>query len=313
MKQYIISSFISKFGGGNKAAVVFDDRGLSEKEMKAIAKKNNLSETAFISIKESSFPYFTIRYFTPEEEVDICGHAALASFYVLEQLGYFRGDKAYHLTKAGRLTVLKQEDVFLIQMKDPEVIGFADKDDIKRMTSLKEEDIIANMDGNISIISTGLKDAIIEVDSLRTLKNMSINKEEMISFCKRKDIVGAHVFSRETIEDDSDFSCRNFAPAVGIDEESATGTSNASLIYYVKAFADFKEEGINPLLNEVSFNTELSFPKSPTLICGECPRAAKSSTPGHLLLPQRGNSPCMDSANTQQGINPPLNEVSFNT
>ncbi|MDD2481236.1 MAG: hypothetical protein PHF82_03775, partial [Lutispora sp.] len=87
--------------------------------------------------------------------------------------------------------------------------------------------------------------------------------------------------------------------------------SNASLIYYVKAFADFKEEGINPPLNEVSFNTELSFPKSPTLICGECPRAAKSSTPGHLLLPLRGNSPCMDSANTQQGINPPLNEVSF--
>jgi len=275
MKQYIISSFISKLGGGNKAAVVFDDRGLSEKEMKTIAKKNNLSETAFISMKESSFPNFTIRYFTPEEEVDICGHAALASFYVLEQLGYFRGDKAYHLTKAGRLTVLKQEDVFLIQMKDPEVIGFADKDDIKRMTSLKEEDIIANMDGNISIISTGLKDAIIEVDSLRTLKNMSINKEEMISFCKRKDIVGAHVFSRETIEDDSDFSCRNFAPAVGIDEESATGTSNASLIYYVKAFANLEEE-------RSSFNTELSFPKS-----------------------------SMDSANTQQGINPPLNEVSF--
>ena len=62
---------------------------------------------------------------------------------------------------------------------------------------------------------------------------MSINRELMIAYCKEKNIIGAHVVSRETMEEDSDFACRNFAPAVGIDEESATGTSNASLIYYI--------------------------------------------------------------------------------
>lgn len=237
MKQYILSSFISKNGGGNKAAVVFDDKGLFENDMKVIAKYNNFSETAFISMKESSFPNFKIRYFTPEEEVDICGHAALASFYVLDKLGYFVGERAYHLTKAGKLKVLKKEDIYLIQMKNPEIVGFAEINDVEKITTLKRENIITNKNGNISIVSTGLKDAIIEVDSLTTLKNMSIKKEEMIAFCNSKDIVGAHVVSRETIEEDSDFSCRNFAPAVGIDEESATGTSNASLIYYVKTMA----------------------------------------------------------------------------
>lgn len=93
MKQYILSSFISKFGGGNKAAVVFDDEGLNEKDMKAIAKYNNFSETAFISIKESCYPDFNIRYFTPEEEVDICGHAALASFSFLISLDIWKRKK----------------------------------------------------------------------------------------------------------------------------------------------------------------------------------------------------------------------------
>lgn len=240
MKQYILASFVSKQGGGNKAAVVLDDKGLTEKEMKDIAKINNFSETAFIDMKKSSYPDFTIRYFTPSEEVDICGHAALASFYILDKLGCLKGDEAFHLTKAGRLKVIRNEDIFLIEMKEPEIAGFAEIDDVERITSLKKDDIIPDMNGKISIVSTGLKDAIIEVTNLMVLKNMKIKKDEMIAFCNSKNIVGAHVVSRETLEDDSDFSCRNFAPAYGIDEESATGTSNASLVYYIKNLAKNK-------------------------------------------------------------------------
>lgn len=241
MKQYILSSFVSSNGGGNKAAVVFDDMGLNENQMKTIAKFNNLSETAFISMKESYYPDFTIRYFTPVEEVDICGHAALASFYILDKLGCFSGQEAYHMTKAGKLKVIKKDDIFLIQMKKAEIVGYAEIDEIKRITTLKDDDIVPDINGKVSIISTGLKDAIIEVNSLDILRSMDINKNEMIDFCNRNGIVGAHVVSRETIEDDSDFSCRNFAPAVGIDEESATGTSNASMIYYMKNLARNRE------------------------------------------------------------------------
>lgn len=233
VKQYIISSFISASGGGNKAAVVLDQKGLTDKQMLGIAKFNNLSETAFINMEESDGENFLIRYFTPEEEVDICGHAALASFHLLDTLGYINCDEIYHKTKAGKLKVIKKNDIFLIQMKPPEIIGYSSIDDILHITTLNKDDIIPNKEGVISIVSTGLKDVIVEVATIEALRDMSINKELMIAYCKEKNIIGVHVVSRETIEEDSDFACRNFAPAVGIDEESATGTSNASLIYYI--------------------------------------------------------------------------------
>ena len=130
----------------------------------------------------------------------------------------------------------------LAKGKRNEYINLASRNRLRIFRMPAPRGIITDINGKISIVSTGLKDAIIEVDSMQALKNMSIKKEEMIAFCKSKDIVGAHVVSRETIEEDSDFSCRNFAPAVGIDEESATGTSNASLIYYIKTMAKEKIE-----------------------------------------------------------------------
>lgn len=233
MKQYIIASFVSKHGGGNLAAVVLDDKGLSEEQMLEMAKKNNLSETAFVDLKNSDNKNLTIRYFTPVEEVDICGHAALASFYLLNELGSIDSHGLFHKTKAGKLRIIKRENMFFIQMKEPKIVDYFSIDEVMDFTTLKENDILPNRKGNISIVSTGLKDAIIIVSSLKVLKDMKIYRENMIYHCNKKNIIGAHVVSRETIEDDSDFAVRNFAPAVGIDEESATGTSNASLIYYM--------------------------------------------------------------------------------
>ncbi len=243
MKQYIISSFISKYGGGNKAAVVLDDRGLEPEQMLGIAKMNNLSETAFINLEKSDKVNYEIRYFTPSEEVDICGHAALASFYILDKTGKISFDEVFHKTKAGRLRVIKKENMYFVQMKAPEIGDYFSIDEVIDFTTLRAEDILLNKKGNVSIVSTGLKDAIIEVSSLKALKEMRINKERMIYHCNKKNIIGAHIVSRETIEKDSDFIARNFAPAVGIDEESATGTSNASLIYYMihEGLAEEKE------------------------------------------------------------------------
>ncbi len=238
MRQFILSSFVSVGGGGNKAAVVFDDFGLSDQQMLQVAKKNNFSETAFICFVNSDTNKFSIRYFTPTDEVDICGHAALASFQVLKQLGYLNEGIAYHRTKAGELKVLIDGDTILIEMRKPEVVMQLTKEAVTKLVTINEANIIPGSHGRIDVISTGLKDIILEVDGIETLKSMSVVKENLIKFCKDNDLIGMHVVSRETIEADSDFSCRNFAPAVGIDEESATGTSNASLLYYVLKESD---------------------------------------------------------------------------
>lgn len=233
MQQYILRSFVSKSGGGNKAAVVFDDSGMSDSQMLRLAKKNNFSETAFVDFRRSDENKYQIRYFTPEEEVDICGHAALASFHLLRQLGYIKGNTAYHRTKAGELKVLIDNDIILIEMKKPELVMKLDLGTVMETIDVDAASIVAAQDGLIQVISTGLKDIILEVNGMDTLRNMNIKKESMISVCQKYNLVGMHVVSRETIEKDSDFCCRNFAPAVGIDEESATGTSNASLLYYM--------------------------------------------------------------------------------
>ena len=232
MQQYILSSFVSNRGGGNKAAVVFDDFGMSFWQMLEVAKKNNFSETAFIDFNKSDGNRFNIRYFTPAEEVDICGHAALASFQVLKQLGYLRENFAYHRTKAGELKVLIEGDSILVQMNKPELIMQLSSNIIIDIVDAEKDEIITNRNGMIDVISTGLKDIILEVNGIEALKKLSIKKDKMIEVCREYGIIGMHVVSRETIEQDSDFSCRNFAPIVGIDEESATGTSNASLLYY---------------------------------------------------------------------------------
>lgn len=234
MQQYILSSFVSSKGGGNKAAVVFDDYGMSYKEMLGLAKKNNFSETAFIDFSKSDGNKYNIRYFTPTEEVDICGHAALASFQVLKQLGYLKDNVAYHRTKAGELKVLIEKEAILIQMKKPEDVMQLSKNIIMEIIEVKENEIITNKNGMIDVISTGLKDIILEVSGIEALMNLNVIKDKMMEVCSKYDIIGMHVVSRETIEKNSDFCCRNFAPAVGIDEESATGTSNASLLYYIK-------------------------------------------------------------------------------
>lgn len=233
MRQFILNSFVSKVGGGNKAAVVFDDLGLSRLQMKKIAGRNNFSETAFIDVSNCSDKKFTVRYFTPTEEVDICGHAALASFCVLKELGYLKEGFAYHRTKAGELKAILEQDRILIEMKKPEVVMEFPTASVKEVIDITEDKIIPNRNGRIDVISTGLRDIILEVSGIEVLKGMNINKDRMIDLCNKYNLIGMHVVSRETIECDSDFCCRNFAPAVGIDEESATGTSNASLLYYI--------------------------------------------------------------------------------
>lgn len=233
MQQYILNSFVARGNGGNKAAVVFDDFGMSETEMLKVAKKNNFSETAFIDFRNSSDSKYIIRYFTPVEEVDICGHAALASFQVLKQLGYISGKVVYHKTKAGELKVLSVNNLILIEMKSPELVMQLPVDAVLKTVDIDINKIVKNKSGMIDVISTGLKDIILEVVDMNTLENMNVKKDKLIELCRANSLIGMHVVSRETIEGDSDYACRNFAPAVGIDEESATGTSNASMLYYM--------------------------------------------------------------------------------
>ena len=105
LKMYQVDAFANKLFSGNPAAVVILESPLKDDVMQLIAAENNLSETAFVSINESRF---SIRWFTPSIEVDLCGHATLASARILfEYYPTLAGKEINFDSKSGNLKVTK--------------------------------------------------------------------------------------------------------------------------------------------------------------------------------------------------------------
>ena len=113
---YQIDAFASKSFEGNPAAVCPLDEWLPDETMQSIALENNLSETAFFVPKGNGYH---IRWFTPASEVDLCGHATLASAYVLFNiLGYKKGKVEFD-SRSGTLSVIKKNSIILRSNSTP--------------------------------------------------------------------------------------------------------------------------------------------------------------------------------------------------
>lgn len=106
-KMYQVDAFTKTLFAGNPAAVcILGSEWLPENTMQLIAAENNLAETAFIIGKEKSY---SIRWFTPAVEVDLCGHATLAAAHVLFQHEGFIGDEVVFASRSGNLGVKKHQ------------------------------------------------------------------------------------------------------------------------------------------------------------------------------------------------------------
>ena len=109
MKYFVVDAFAEKVFEGNPAGVCVLERGLPEELMRKIAMENNLSETAF-AVKEGDV--YRLRWFTPGGEVDLCGHATLATAYVLANFVDAASDGFAFETLSGRLTVVRKGDLY---------------------------------------------------------------------------------------------------------------------------------------------------------------------------------------------------------
>ncbi|MFI8709395.1 PhzF family phenazine biosynthesis protein [Bacillus sp. NPDC077411] len=229
IKAYMLNAFTKDEKGGNPAGVVLDTKGLTTKTMQAIANKLNFSETVFVL--PSVDADYEIKYFTPNEEVAICGHATIATFSLLVQI---RGmsSKIYSIkTKAGVLSVeVHNNKMISLQQNLPEFLQTLPCEEIMKSLNLDKEKLISDMP--IQIVSTGLRDIIIPVRGLTDLLKISPNMKRVAEISKTYNVTGYDVFTLETLHN-STAHCRNFAPLFGIPEESATGTSNAALACYL--------------------------------------------------------------------------------
>lgn len=229
MKYYIVDAFTDKPFGGNPAGVVLveGDSFPPEGLMLRIAAELRYSETAFI--RRHSTQEFTIRYFTPKAEVELCGHATIASFFLLHKKGLAQGPCLCH-TKAGDLTIAAGEKV-LMQMAKPSIVAtIDDTDDIYSALGMHGQNVFSPF--KVQIVSAGLPDIMIPLPDVATLQSLQPDMEAIAAITKRYNAVSFHVFAFG--DDGYTAHVRDFAPLYDIPEESATGTANASLTYYLQ-------------------------------------------------------------------------------
>lgn len=225
MSLYKLTSFPKTEFGGNKAGVYVDADNLTEEEMQSIAKELNFSETAFVL--KSNVADFKVRFFTPNIEVDLCGHATIATFNLLRDLNIIKEGTYTQETRAGVLELrIKEKEVF---MEQP-LPKFFDKLKTNELNTCFSNHHFVNEDLPIQVVSTGMKELFLPVKDVETLHKLQPNYEEIIEYSVKYNVIGIHAFA---LSDEVDAYGRNFAPIVGIKEESATGTSNGALGSYL--------------------------------------------------------------------------------
>ena len=230
MKYFIVDAFTDKPFGGNPAGVVmldadpFPDEGL----MQNITAELRFSETAFV--RRDGKSVFTLRYFTPKAEVDLCGHATIAAFFLMHSMGEASGQCLCH-TKAGDLRVDAGERV-MMQMATPHIVAtVAETGEINR--ALGVGGYCPTLP--VQVVSSGLPDIMIPLPDVATLNSLQPDMEAISAITESHEAVSFHVFAlpTQTLAQIT-AHVRDFAPLYNIPEEAATGTANASLTCYLQ-------------------------------------------------------------------------------
>ena len=254
MKYYIVDAFTDQPFGGNPAGVVLLDGNSfpGETLMLQIAAELRYSETAFV--RRDSEKEFTIRYFTPMAEVELCGHATIASFALMHRKLGLTGRCLCH-TKAGDISVEAGPRV-LMQMTASKIVQSIDETEgIYRAIGIC--DYTPTLP--VMIVSTGLPDFMIQVKNVETLNHLQPDMNAISEITEKHEAVSFHVFAIPSpTSSSSQFSTfnsqlritahvRDFGPLYGVPEESATGTANASLTHYLH------QNGCIPATGDFSF------------------------------------------------------------
>jgi PhzF family phenazine biosynthesis protein len=214
LPYFHVDAFTSRVFGGNPAGVCPLDAWLPEATLQAIAAENNLSETAFIVGHNGEYE---LRWFTPTVEVDLCGHATLATASIIfDELG-FSGDTIRFRTKSGPLGATRNGDVITL--------------DFPAWPARRCEEVPAIMAEALGWLPRELfktRDYLAVFSSEDEIRSLAPDA----SLLARLDCLGVICTAPGT---DSDFVSRFFAPGAGIDEDPVTGSAHSTLIPYWSA------------------------------------------------------------------------------
>ena len=214
LTMYHVDAFTDRPFAGNPAAVCLLPGQKDDGWLQAVAQEMNLSETAFLLWQSNSF---NLRWFTPAAEVDLCGHATLASAHILWEEDYLQPDEeARFMTRSGLLTATRQGE--WIEMNFP----------------AKEEEaadapphLLEALGVPAQYIGKNVFDYLVEVDSEEVVRSMKPDITLLGKVAARGVIVTSRASSGEY-----DFVSRFFAPQVGVNEDPVTGSAHCCLTPY---------------------------------------------------------------------------------
>ncbi len=208
--QYQVDAFSTRVFAGNPAAVCPLDSWLEDELLQAIAAENNLSETAFFVPTANSFK---LRWFTPTVEVDLCGHATLATAHVLfTELGYSEPSITF-ATRSGDLVVTRRDDLLTMNFPAQRLQPCAVSQALCVALGQRPSEVWA---GDIYMAV---------FDSEATIRSLTPNMERL----RELDLSCVIVTAPSTTVD---FVSRFFAPQVGVPEDPVTGSAHCKLTPY---------------------------------------------------------------------------------
>jgi PhzF family phenazine biosynthesis protein len=209
MRYYVVDAFAERLFAGNPAGVCLLDEWPQDRLMQSIAFENNLAETAFLVKRQG---YYDLRWFTPEVEIDLCGHATLGSAHILMTEVDRSTDRAEFHTKSGVLTVTRQGNAYRMDFPSRKPVPYDKPGILERALGAK-------------VLETHLsRDLIALLESEEAVKNLNPD------FALLRKIEGAFAVVATAKGKEADFVSRFFAPNAGIDEDPVTGSSHSTLI-----------------------------------------------------------------------------------
>ena len=210
MKYYIVDAFTDELFKGNPAGVCVLDKALDDKTMQSIAAENNLSETAFIKKNNNGYD---LKWFTPETEIDLCGHATLAAAYVINN---FIDKKAVEIafnTLSGELKVVKNDKMYDVNLP------------ASNIKKVEVHPLMEKAIGTFVVEAYAARDLMLRLESEEQLKKLKPNTDLL----KETGYLGIIATTKGS---EADFVSRFFAPNAGIAEDPVTGSSHCMLIPY---------------------------------------------------------------------------------
>ena len=235
---YQIDSFTKEKFVGNPAGVITNADGLTSDEMQKIARELNNSETAFIFSSNSTEYDVETRFFTPTNEVPICGHATIAAHYARAIENKLGTSRIYHKTGAGILPVdiVKESNDYKITMTQGKIefgniIEGIDRNNLLSALNISDEDLLESYP--IQIVSTGHSKVMIGIKNIATLNEMKPNYDALSRLSNIIKCNGYYVFTVDSQDSDILIHGRMFAPAIGINEDPVTGNANGPLGAYL--------------------------------------------------------------------------------